>query len=215
MNVLFWNVDTQYDFMRDDSSFHGALAIADAHQIEGDLEFLTELAAKHGIKVVNTKDYHTLQSREISHDPDFKTTFPPHCLRGTLGARYIPATEPENPYTIDWKEVDFDLTKVQRHRNIVLCKDEFDIFHPSGAPHTPKVLEVLLPDRVMVYGVATNVCVDYAVCGLLNFRRGVEVYVLRDAIKELPHLPLDATLDAWRDAGVQLITTKEVLKYAS
>lgn len=213
MNTIFWNVDTQFDFMRNDESFCGALAIAGAREIEGNLEQLTRLAAAGNIKVVNTKDYHTLASREISDNPDFKKTFPPHCLRGTPGALYVPATDPENPYVIDWQDPDFDSEKAQSHRNIVLCKDEFDIFHPTGAPHTPKVLDLLQPDLVVAYGVATNVCVDYAVRGLLHFKKGIDIYVPVDAIKELLNLPLEATLDAWRDAGAKLIRTEEVGKY--
>ena len=213
MKTIFWNVDTQYDFMRNDETFRGSLAITGAGEIEGNLEFLTKLAAARMKKVVNTADMHTLQSPEISVNPDFKTTFPAHCLRGTIGAAYIPATIPEAPYIIDWAAPRFDSQRVQDARNIVLYKDRFDIFHPQGAPHTLKVLEIIKPDRVIVYGVATNVCVDFAVRGLLNFHRGIEVYVPADAIKELPNLPLDEMLDAWRDAGTKLIRTNEVAKY--
>lgn len=69
--TIFWNVDTQYDFMKLD----GKLSIPGATEIEGNLEYLTRFAAVHGIKVVNTADYHTLNSRELSDKPDFKTTF--------------------------------------------------------------------------------------------------------------------------------------------
>ncbi|MBI2668345.1 cysteine hydrolase [Candidatus Woesearchaeota archaeon] len=210
-NTLFWNVDTQYDFMRDDENFRGALAIAGAREIEGNLEQLTRLAAARGIKVVNTKDYHTLVSREISTNPDFKTTFPAHCLRGTPGAAYVPATNPEDPYVIDWQDPGVDPEIVQQHRNIVLCKDEFDAFHPTGAPHTSKVLNLLQPDRAIVYGVATNVCVDYAVMGLLQ--RGVTTIVPTDAIKELPNLPLEEVFLKWKKAGAILTTTKEIGEY--
>lgn len=62
-----------------------------------------------------------------------------------------------------------------------------------------------------MYGVATNVCVDFAVKGLLQ--RGLQVYVPTDAIKELPGLPLEKVLESWKNEGVQLIRTDEVLKY--
>lgn len=213
MKTIFWNVDTQYDFMRNDQSHRGTLAIPGAKDIEPQLGRLTRMADALGKTVVNTADYHTLRSREISENPDFRTTFPAHCLRETRGAGYVPATQPEDPYIVDWKDATFDPAQVQAHRNIILLKDEFDIFHPAGAPHTGKVLDLIQPDRVVVYGVATNVCVDYAVLGLLNFGKGIEVYVVRDAIKELPNLPLEKTLDAWRDAGAKFIETKEVGNY--
>ena len=205
--TIFWNVDTQYDFMKPD----GKLSIAGATAIEGNLEYLTAIAADRSIKVVNTADYHSAASRELSAAPDFKTTFPPHCLAGTKGAEFIDATKPANPYVIDWKDQSFDPAKVQQHRNIVVYKDEFDAFHPTGAPHTEKVLREINADRAIVYGVATNVCVDFAVKGLLQ--RGLGVYVPTDAIKELPGLSLVTVLDSWKDLGAHLVTTKEVSKY--
>lgn len=211
-NTIFWNVDTQYDFMCDDESFRGALAIPGARVIEPNLERLTALAAERELRVVNTADWHTRSSPEISETPDFLGTYPLHCEQGTRGAEYVPATLPENPLVISWADAVIDYQRFQagikKHRNIVLYKDEFDIFHPRGGPHTDKVLEILQPDRAIVYGVATNVCVDFAVRGLR--KRGVEVYVPTDAIKELPHLPLSETLERWRTEGVHLFTTADV-----
>ncbi|MBI1969880.1 isochorismatase family protein [Candidatus Woesearchaeota archaeon] len=209
MKTIFWNVDTQYDFMRSDESFHGSLAIAGAREIEGNLEKITRLAAKKGMQVVNTADWHNQYSKEISDRPDFRTTFPPHCMQHTPGAEYVPATKPEDPYGIDWQQKGFDAEEVKRRRNIVLYKDAFDVF--AGTPHAEAVLDTIKPDMAIVYGVATNVCVNFAVMGLLQ--RGVQVYVPLDAIKELPNLPLDAMLEAWQKAGARFIWTKEVEQY--
>ena len=200
--IIFWNVDTQYDFMKLD----GALYVAGAEGIEPALKRVTEYAREQGIKVVNTADWHTPESREISDTPDFRTTFPPHCLMETKGAEYIPATKPDNLYVIDWRDASFDKGQVVEKRNIVLYKDAFDIF--AGSPHADGVLKCIAPDRAVVYGVATNVCVNYAVLGLLE--RGVDVYVLTDAIKELPTLPLEETLEAWRKAGARLTDTTKL-----
>lgn len=204
---VFWNVDTQYDFMRPD----GKLSIPGAAAIETNLRYLTMIAASNNIYVVNTADWHTQESRELSATPDFKTTFPQHCLAGTKGAEFIDATRPAFPYVIDWRDASFDPAKVKEHFDIVIYKDNFDVFNAAGAPHTEKVLDALNPRRAIVYGVATNVCVDFAVKGLLQ--RGLQVYVPTDAIKELPGSPLEAVLDSWKKEGAKLIRTDEVLKY--
>src|SRR3989344_3267700 len=220
MDVVFWNVDTQYDFMRDDQNFKGALAIPGARSIEENLLSLTRYAAEDDIprRVVNTADWHTTDSEEISDNPDFVHTFPPHCLMGTKGAEYVPATAPHKPYIIDWRQESFDEELVSRthgdwyRRNIVLYKDKFDVF--AGNKHTEKVLELLNPDIVVVYGVATNVCVDYAVRGLLDKqKRGAphSLYVVQDAIKEIPNLPLEETLARWRDGGAKLVITEKMI----
>jgi len=206
MKTIFWNVDTQYDFMRDDEAYKGRLAIPGAKAIEGNLEKLTAIAKQLGIKVINTADWHTIESEELSTNPDFTKTFPQHCMQDTKGAQFVPATNPENPYLIDWKQEQFDKEKVLQTRNIILYKDKFDIF--TATPHSDKVVELIRPEKVVVYGVATNVCVDCAVKGLLE--RKVQVYVPTDAIKELPNLPLP--YENWQRKGAILTRTDDIYK---
>ena len=211
MTTVFWNVDTQHDFMRNDSEYQGKLAIAGAQEIENNLERITKLAKEKNMRVVNTADWHTSASREISATPNFRTTFPEHCMQDTKGAMYIPATNPENPYVVSWQDKTFDAQKVRDHRNIVIYKDEFDVFHKTGAPHTEKILDIIKPTTAVVYGVATNVCVNDAVLGLAA--KGINVYVVKDAIKELPDLPVETIYDAWKNAGVKYTTTESLLFY--
>lgn len=202
MTLIFWNVDTQYDFMRK----NGALYVQGAEKIERNLRKLTNLAKDLSIKVINTADWHTEESEELSGKPDFIKTFPKHCMQNTLGAQYIPATAPENPFIMNWMQAAYDPAMVLHNRNLVLYKDKFDVF--SGTPHANKVVELLQPKKAIVYGVATNVCVNDAVLGLLE--RKVQVYVPTDAIKELPNLPLP--YQTWKDKGAILTTTRDVQK---
>jgi nicotinamidase/pyrazinamidase len=206
MKTIFWNVDTQRDFMNKD----GALPVPNAGRIEENLRLLTQLAARRRIKVVNTADWHTRESEEISDNPDYKTTFPAHCIIGTQGAEFIPETNPDtgSRYGVSWMDTNPNLYEVKNTRNVVLYKDKFDVF--TGNPYTESVLKAIHPNRAVVYGVATNVCVDFAVIGLRQ--RGVEVYVPLDAIKELPQRPLEETLDKWRIAGARLVTCQDVLE---
>jgi nicotinamidase/pyrazinamidase len=209
-DIIFWNVDTQYDFMRNDESFKGALPIAGAQVIEKNLEKLTKMAKMYDIDVVNTADWHTLHDVEISNTPDFKSTYPQHCMANSRGAEYIPATKPKDPQIISWQDKECrGVSKYLGARNFVLYKNDFDIF--KGNPHTDTLLNELNPDMVFVYGVATNVCVDYAVHGLLDRKK--KVYVVTDAIKELPNeiaaTPLEKILGLWKDRGVELISTKK------
>jgi len=213
-DVIFWNVDTQYDFMRSDESFQGTLPVAGARNIESNLEKLTRFAEKENIRVINTADWHTIDDDEISSRPDFKKTYPPHCMQGTKGASYIPATAPDNAYLVDWQDKVVDQTSILSSRNIILYKNDFDIFR--GNKHADKVLDVVTKknDMIFVYGVATNVCVDYAVNGLLN--RGRDVYVVTDAIKELPDaiaaVPTRQVLESWKDKGAKFVTVSDITK---
>ncbi len=216
--ILFWNVDTQYDFMRDDASFKGSLPVKNARAIEGNLEKLTNLAEQHNVKVVNTADWHYISDLEInSVNPDYKNTYPEHCMAETTGAKYVPATNPKNPYFVAMNDSkDLDENKILSYRNLVLHKDKFDVF--AGNIHMDKVLELLNPEKVFVYGVATNVCVNFAVQGLL--KRNYQVYVVSDAIKELPNeiaaTPLEDVLVKWQNKNewngnaAKLVTVNDV-----
>ena len=206
IKTLFWNVDTQEDFI--DQA--GKLYVKGAEEIRPILKQITDFAKTEGIKVINTCDYHYINSNELSSVPDFETSFPEHCMAGTSGAEFISETQPEAPVLINW-DPDLAIFTVfddpVRFRNIVIQKDAFDVF--KGNPHTEKILQLLNPDQVFVYGVTTNVCVDKAVIGLSE--RGIKVYVFEDAIKELPGLPLP--FETWKTNGVEMISFDDILKY--
>ena len=66
--TLFWDVDTQYDFMRAD----GKLYVPDAEQIIPRLKQLTDHAHQAGIRVLASADDHFPGHRELSGRPDFR-----------------------------------------------------------------------------------------------------------------------------------------------
>lgn len=204
--TLFWNVDTQEDFI--DQA--GKLYVKGAERIRPVLKKITDFAKAKKIRVINTCDYHYINSNELSPIPDFKTSFPQHCMAGTSGAEFISETQPESPLLIDWDPelaIFGELDDPEKFRNVVIRKDAFDAF--AGNPHTGKIVDILHPDKVFVYGVTTNVCVDKAVMGLSE--RGIKVYVFKDAIKELPGLPLP--FRTWKSAGIELISFSDIRKY--
>src|SRR4030043_1528975 len=99
-NVIFFAVDCQKDFINPD----GALYIKDAELIKSQLKYLTEYAKENNIRVINTADRHTENDTEISDKPDFKKTFPKHCMLGTDGLNFIDETE------VDLKEYNYYIT---------------------------------------------------------------------------------------------------------
>jgi len=204
-NLVFWNVDTQKDFMLST----GKLYIKGAEEIFGNLKKITEFAREHNIKVINTADYHSLISKELSEIPDFKTTFPPHCIAGTEGEEFIDETNPKiekSYYIVGWKEEILNLPLLYKCRNIIIQKDVFDVF--EGNSWTDNIIKLLTPTLVVVYGVATDVCVNFAVQGLL--KRGIKVVIIKDAIKGLSEENCNKLLEKWKEKGVMLIDTDEL-----
>ena len=210
-DTIFWNVDTQYDFMRPD----GKLPVGEgkgAEDIEDALAQVTQTARANDIRVVNTADYHNQDSAEFSEEPDFQETFPPHCLAGSEGAEYVPATQPENPLEIDWRD-EADWAEVVSHEgDFVLYKDAFDVFAGEPeSPHADELVETLDPDQAVIYGVATDVCVDYAVEGLMD--QGVDVYVVEDAVKGIDPEASEDAINRWDEKGATIGSTEGLNEY--
>lgn len=198
--LLFWNVDTQIDFVEP----KGKLYVPGAEMLKPTWKWITEKAQTKKIRVINTADFHYNNSAELSLTPDFVTTFPEHCMANTEGANYIKETKPEDPLIFDWNKKYAVSQKILDSRNIVIRKDAFDVF--KGNPYTESVLKIISPETIVVYGVTTNVCVNDAVVGLAGRVR--KVLVVEDAIKELPNIPLP--FNNWNKLGVEMITTSEL-----
>jgi nicotinamidase/pyrazinamidase len=201
-NLLFWNVDTQNDFVLPE----GKLYVQGAELLKPKWEQLTKLAADNSVRVINSADFHYPDSQELSLSPNFIDTFPPHCMAKTNGAEYIAETNPENPAVFDWDKPDSDVSVIERFRNIIIRKDAFDVF--KGNKQTEAILKYLSPKKVVVYGITTNVCVNDAVVGLAQ--RVEQVYVVEDAIKELPNIPLP--FKNWEALNVKLIQLNDLEK---
>jgi nicotinamidase/pyrazinamidase len=206
--VIFWDVDTQYDFMH----AAGKLYVPDAERIIGNLKRLTDYAHAHGIRIVASADDHVMGHAEISDTPDWKATFPPHCLRDTPGQRKIPETSLRDPLVIEPArgEVAALTRRVRTHRgDILFNKHRFDVFSNENVM---PVLEAIAPDDVVLYGVATDVCDKAAIEGLLERRTHTRLFVVTDAVAGIDKDVSQQLLKEWGDEGVRLVNTKEVVE---
>jgi nicotinamidase/pyrazinamidase len=196
---ILWDVDTQVDFMLP----HGKLYVGGAEETAPAMKRLVEGARAAGIPHVASADDHELTDDEISEDPDFRVTYPPHCLRGTRGAAKVPETAQEDPVPLALTVVP---EKWLRGREFLLLKKSFDVF---TNPNAEWLLERLDPDEVILFGVATDVCNDAAIRGLLA--RGRTVTFVEDAARGLDEARTVACQTAWREGGVRFATSSEVL----
>jgi nicotinamidase/pyrazinamidase len=205
--VIFWDVDTQYDFMR----AAGRLYVPEAEAIIPSLKGLTDYAHRHGIRIVASADDHAASDPEISDAPDWTTTFPPHCLRGTPGARKIPETALRDPLVIEPARAQTMALadRVRRHGgDILFLKQRFDVFTNANVL---TVLDVLAPQDVVLYGVALDVCVKAAIAGLLTRRPRMRLFAVTDAMKPIDRDAAEHLLKEWGEEGVRLVNTREVV----
>jgi nicotinamidase/pyrazinamidase len=203
--VVFWDVDTQVDFMDPD----GSLYVGGAEKLRANLERLTQTARAAGVTLVHSADDHGLSDEEIAaRGADFVDTFPPHCLRGSPGADRVPETAPApDALDIAWDGSGFEAGAAREAAEIVVRKKRFDVFsNPATAP----LLEALAPATVVVYGVALDICDRYAVEGMLE--RGLpDVVVVADAVAAVVPGRGKQLLEEWRRRGVRLLSTEEVI----
>jgi len=196
--TILWDVDTQFDFMLPE----GKLYVPGAEETVPAMQRLVDAARAAGLVHVASADDHELTDAEISDEPDFLTTYPPHCLRGTRGARKIPATDQEDPVPLGLEPVP---DRYLEGREFLLLKKNFDVF---TNPNTERLLERLDPDEIVVFGVATDVCDDAAIRGFVA--RGRKVRFVEDAARGLDDERVAISTTFWREQGVEF-TTAEVI----
>jgi nicotinamidase/pyrazinamidase len=202
--VVLWDVDTQVDFMLPE----GKLYVPDAVSTIPAMARLVAAARSAGIPHVASADDHELTDPEIVDDPDFRDTYPPHCMRGTKGAEKIPATQQDDPLPFGLVPFPPGLVPgmIDGRREFLLLKKNYSVF---TNPNAEALLAALDPQDVVLFGVATDVCNDAAIRGLLQ--RGRRVRFVEDAARGLDEERVGTCTAAWRDAGVVFTTVDEVV----
>ena len=205
MTRIFWDVDTQVDFIHPDGKLH----VDGAETIIGNLAALTEYAHANGIRIIGSSDSHALNDDELSDEPDFVDTYPPHCLAGTPGQERIPETALCDVLVVEPDDATAEvLDRLPAHGgDILFHKRYFDVFtNPNVGP----VIDALAIDEVVLYGVALDVCNRYAVEGLLDRYPGLPIIVVTDAVRAIDEDRRSELLGDWQRRGVRLARTEEI-----
>jgi nicotinamidase/pyrazinamidase len=200
--TILWDVDTQIDFIDPG----GKLYFLGAERARPAMGYLVEAAHAAGVVHVASTDQHELSDPEISEQPDFDTTWPPHCLLGTRGAEKIPETKQPDPLPLPLLPVPHPILRrlLEGRREILIPKKHYD---PFTNPNTETVLDYLDPDEIVLFGVATEICDDVAVRALL--RRGRRIAFVEDAARGVDEARAAACVEGWRERGVRTTTAEE------
>jgi nicotinamidase/pyrazinamidase len=196
--MLFWDVDTQHDFMDED----GKLPVPDAQAIVAKLAKITQFAAQRRIPILATADAHPIG------DPEF-LQFGEHCVPGTYGQKKIEETLPAGTEVVKSDVFAEQVCRLLAHEipQLVIEKRVLDVF---DEPLADKVLAELRPDNIFLYGVATEYCVR---CETLSLRkRGYDVTILTDAIKPIVEDAGEKAIAEMQAAGARTADTETVLK---
>lgn len=201
---VLWDVDTQVDFVLP----HGLLYVPGAEEVVPQMRRLVEWARDSHVVHVASADDHEPGDPELSDTPDYETTYPPHCMRGTPGAGRVPETAQRDPVVLPLDPLPAGevAARVAGHDEILIPKKQFDVF---TNPNTSVVVDTLDPAEVLVFGVATDVCDHAAIMGLVD--RGRQVTFVEDAARGLSVERVRACTELWRERGVRFTSTDEVV----
>ncbi|KFU81228.1 nicotinamidase/pyrazinamidase [Amycolatopsis lurida] len=173
-------VDVQNDFCEGGSlGLPGGAAAAEA---------ISKQAAEGGYAhVIATRDYHIDPGDHFSETPDFKDSWPRHCVAGTSGASFHPA---------------LDVVPIRE----VFSKGEYTAAYSGfeGNARDGKTLDAWLKEHdvteVDVVGIATDFCVRAT--ALDAAKAGFKVRVLLDLTVGGSQPTVDAALKDFDEAGV-------------
>jgi nicotinamidase/pyrazinamidase len=195
-NLVFWEVDTQADFMLPG----GKLYVPGAERLLPNIRRLTDAARQGRVFLVSHGCYHT------KDDPEFKT-FPPHCIKATAGSAYVPEALTQKVVTVPNEPTAALPRDLSQYQQILLEKQTLDIFESR---HAEELVERLGDDaEFVVFGVVTEYCVRFAAKGLLE--RGRRVSVVEDAIETLKAEDGERTVAELQALGARFITTHQAL----
>ena len=127
--TIFWEVDTQADFMLPG----GKLYVTGAEKIIPNIKRLVDVARQGNVLLVSDACRHS------KDDPEFQT-FPPHCIRGTTGARIIPEGLAQTFYTIANDEICKLPQNLLSYQQLILEKQTLDVF---DNPHASAIVDRL------------------------------------------------------------------------
>ncbi|MFZ3341483.1 MAG: isochorismatase family cysteine hydrolase [Terriglobales bacterium] len=195
-NFIFWEVDVQRDFMLSG----GKLYVPGAEKLLPNIRRLTDVARRNEVFLVSHGCFHA------PDDPEF-AQFPPHCVKGTTGAEFVPEALADRFTQIE-NRPDAPLpADLFAYQQIILEKQTLDIFQSL---HANELVERLgTQPEFVVFGVVTEYCVGLAVKGLLNRKR--RVAVVRDAIETLSPEAGKKCEAEFQRLGARVVTTTEAL----
>jgi nicotinamidase/pyrazinamidase len=163
--MIVIGVDLQNDFMNEKI---GKLAVPGSEAIKPNVTKLLEFIRKNRVPMWLTADWHKEDDVEISATPDFKTTFPSHCIADTWGSQFIHEIEgnTENTWT-------------------TFKKDKFSVWTGNIDFNPAFIHAVMFCSNYIVFGVAGDVCVKALLVGMSKVRTSITVQVVADCIASL------------------------------
>jgi nicotinamidase/pyrazinamidase len=178
-------VDVQNDFCEG-----GSLAVEGGAAAAAAISRYLAAEARSYAHVVASRDYHVDPGTHFSAEPDFSTSWPRHCVAGTVGAQFHP--------NFDTSRVETVFSKGAH----AAAYSGFEGTDEAGAPLGTWLRERDV-DALDVVGIATDYCVRAT--ALDAVRQGLTTRVLLGLTEGVDPVTTAEALDEMRAAGVELV----------
>lgn len=181
-------IDVQRDFCPG-----GALAVKDGDKVVPKLNRVIEAFKGSSLPVFFTRDWHP--PRHISFK-DQGGIWPPHCVKGSVGAKFHP--------------------KLNVPRGAVVIskgtKEDYEAYSGFQATDLEKRLTELGVQEIFIGGLATDYCVKESVLDALE--AGLKVYVIKDGVRGVNLRACDSkvALQEVVAKGARLVTSSQAVR---
>ena len=213
LNKAIIAVDMQKGFMpaREGLRLHspdgfGELAVADADQLVAPLSKFLGWAALNSFDTITTQDWHPYETAHFAPEgtePDYRTTWPRHCVDGTAGAELHPdLVLPKN--TIRFIKG----TEALEHGEDDLSYSAYYAFDPTTDQTLPEHFKRRGIAEVAITGVAGDYCAGKSAYDFKT-KAGLDVYFLTDLIRSVTEPTAAAMMTELESVGVHVMTSVE------
>lgn len=181
----------------------GELPVPDGEQIIAPLNRLIGVYSLCGQPIFTTQDWHPLTTAHFSDTPDFKTTWPKHCVAGSPGA----ALHPYIKLPVGARRF-FKGEQPLEHGEDDLSYSGYYATDPHSGLSLPEWLKKHSITEVLLGGLALDYCVGKTALDLKQ-RTGIAVTVAIDATRGVTSESSEAVLGQFTEAGVNVTTTAQ------
>lgn len=207
----FGIIDAQRGFMPAEEGLRlqtqgfGELPVPEGEYIVEPINNLLGWFAARGAEVFTTQDWHPKVTAHFSDNPNFTTTWPVHCVDGTLGAEIHPQIA--LPTTRERFIKGFD--ELERGEDDTSYSGHFAI-DPVLGLSLPEWLHRHNVANVYLAGLALDYCVQ-ATAVDLKVTDGFDVTVITDATRGISDQTSQAALTKFRELGIKTITSEQLM----
>lgn len=183
----------------------GELPVTDGERIVDPVNRLLGGFTLYNLDIFTTQDWHPARTAHFSDNPDFRTSWPRHCVDGTAGAELHPEVGPLDTRTRFIKGFE-----PLEHGEDDTSYSGYFAVDPLTNLRLPEWLAKHEVNTVVLGGLALDYCVGKTAIDLRD-KLGLGVVVALDASRGIAPDSVDQMLEAFAAKGIRTGSTESVL----